>query len=252
MEHIHRSEGTINQFTGDGVMTLFGAPIAHEDHAQRACNASLAIQKAMVPYAEKLKREYGIDFQMRIGLHTGPVVVGAIGDDLRMDYTAQGDTANLAARMEQQADLGTILISENTHRLVQGYFEIRSEGKIQVKGKETPVGAYRILGAGERDTRIGVSEAKGFTRFVGRKREIESLKAAFEKAEAGQGQVVGIVGEAGVGKSRLLFELRNVLPPSEMAVENLKTAQTMFQEMGMDFWGNKTKTVLAGAESIVG
>ena len=212
MDEIHRFEGTINQFTGDGVMALFGAPIAHEDHAQRACHASLTIQNALIPYAEKLKKDYGVEFRTRIGLNSGPVVVASIGDDLRMDYTAMGDTSNLASRMESSAEPGTVLISENTYRLVSNFFEFESKGKIQVKGKEVPVEAYQLLRSGEVETRIGAAVARGLTRFVGRKRELETVKEAFEKAGAGQGQVVGIVGEAGVGKSRLLLELRNVLP----------------------------------------
>jgi len=211
MDEIHRYEGTINQFTGDGVMALFGAPIAHEDHAQRACHASLAIQKALVPYAEKLKRNYGIAFKMRIGLNTGPVVVGSIGDDLRMDYTAQGDTANLGARMENHAEPGTVLVSENTYRLARDYFEFASKGKIQVKGKTSPVEAYQLIKAGEVETRLGASAARGLTKFVGRRNSIAALTQAYEKAKAGSGQVVGVVGEAGVGKSRLLLEFRSRL-----------------------------------------
>jgi len=217
MDEIHRFEGTINQFTGDGVMALFGAPIAHEDHAQRACYASLAIQAAIKPYAEKLKPDLGIEFNIRIGINTGPVVVGSIGDDLRMDYTAQGDTSNLASRMESHAQPGTVLISENTCRLVRDFFELESKGKLQVKGKETPVGAYQLVKPGEVETRIGASVAKGLTRFVGRNRELEAVEEAFTKVQSGQGQALGIVGEAGVGKSRLLLELRNVLPKDEYA-----------------------------------
>ncbi len=215
MDEIHRFEGTVNEFRGDGVMALFGAPIAHEDHAQRACHAALAIQEGLAPYAERLRREYGIDFKMRIGLNSGPVVVGAIGDDLRMDYTAQGDTANLAARMESNAEPGTILVSENTHRLAGRFFDFQSLGGIRVKGKEKAIPAYRLIRPSEVETRIEASVAKGLTRFVGRRRELETLKEAFEKARSGEGQVVGVVGEAGVGKSRLLLEFRNKLPKGE-------------------------------------
>jgi len=138
MDEIHQHEGTINQFTGDGVMALFGAPVAHEDHAQRACHAALAIQQAVGRFGEKISGDYGIDFKMRIGLNSGPVIVGAIGDDLRMDYTAVGDTTNLAARMEGLAQPGTVLISRNTQRLVKGYFDLKALGKVPVKGKEEP------------------------------------------------------------------------------------------------------------------
>ena len=212
VDEIHRFEGTIGEFRGDGVMALFGAPIAHEDHAQRACHAALAIQQALVPYSEEVKRKYGMDFKMRIGLNSGTVVVGAIGDDLRMDYTAMGDTTNLAARMESSAEPGSILVSANTHRLAREFFEFASLDTLQVKGKQEPVEAYRLLRPTEVDTRIGASVARGLTRFVGRSREIETLREAFAKVQSGEGQVMGLVGEAGVGKSRLLLEFRNLLP----------------------------------------
>jgi class 3 adenylate cyclase/tetratricopeptide (TPR) repeat protein len=215
MDEIHRHEGTINQFRGDGVMALFGAPIAHEDHAQRACHAALAVQKVLTPYSESLKNRYGIDFKMRIGLNSGPVVVGSIGDDLRMDYTAQGDTANLASRMESNALPGGVLVSNHICRQAKEFFEFEPLGEIHVKGKEEPVQAYRLIKPTEVETRIGASAAKGLTRFVGRGHEIQTLKDAFEKVQSGEGQVVGIVGEAGVGKSRLLLEFRNLLPKGE-------------------------------------
>ncbi|MGO9566845.1 MAG: adenylate/guanylate cyclase domain-containing protein [Desulfomonilaceae bacterium] len=215
MDEIHKFEGTINQFRGDGIMALFGAPIAHEDHAQRACHAALSIQKSLVPYSERLKREYGADFKMRIGLNSGPVVVGSIGDDLRMDYTAQGDTSNLASRMESSARPAGILVSDNTYKLAKEFFEFTAPSAFQVKGKQEPVEAYQLIKPTEVKTRIAASAAKGLTRFVGRDHEIETLKAAFEKVQSGEGQVVGIVGEAGVGKSRLLLEFRNLLPQDD-------------------------------------
>ena len=212
MEEIHRYEGTINQFTGDGVMALFGAPVAHEDHAQRACYAALSIQKAIGKYGEKVKKETGVNFRMRIGLNSGQVIVGSIGDDLRMDYTAVGDTTNLAARMENAAKPGSILVSTNTHRLVRDFFEFESLGKVAVKGKEAPQEAFKLIKSGEVETRIGASVAKGLTRFVGRKNSMAAVMKAFKKAKSGSGQVLAIVGEAGVGKSRLLLEMRNRLP----------------------------------------
>jgi class 3 adenylate cyclase/tetratricopeptide (TPR) repeat protein len=215
MDEIHRYEGTINQFRGDGVMALFGAPIAHEDHAQRACHAALATQKALVPYCESLKNRHGIDFKMRIGLNSGPVVVGSLGDDLRMDYTAQGDTANLAARMESNAQPGGVLASQHIYKQAKEFFEFEPLGEIRVKGREEPVEGYRLIKPTEVETRIGASAAKGLTRFVGRGHEIQTLKDAFEKVQSGEGQVVGIVGEAGVGKSRLLLEFRNLLPKDD-------------------------------------
>jgi hypothetical protein len=215
MEQIHRYEGTINQFTGDGVMALFGAPLAHEDHAQRACHSALAIQTAMGDYTEKLKKDYGIDFQLRIGLNSGPVVVGKIGDDLRMDYTAIGDTTNLASRMQSLAQPGTILISQETHHLVEAFFQFQPLGKVEIKGKEEPQEAYQLLRPSEVETRIAASVSRGLTRFIGREKEIQILLDAYSKAQSSSGQVVGIVGEAGVGKSRLLLEFRQALSPGE-------------------------------------
>jgi class 3 adenylate cyclase/tetratricopeptide (TPR) repeat protein len=212
MDEIHRYEGTINQFTGDGIMALFGAPLAHEDHAVRACHASLSIQRALVDYGEKLKKTHGIDFTMRLGLNSGPVVVGAIGDDLRMDYTAIGDTINLASRMEAAAPPGAILVSGHTQRLARDFFTFSSFGPIQVKGKEEPQDAYLLVQASEVKTRLEVSAVSGLTRFVGRAKEMETLHEALQKACSGQGQVVGIVGEAGVGKSRIIFEMRHLFP----------------------------------------
>lgn len=215
MDEIHKYEGTINQFTGDGVMALFGAPVAHEDHAQRACYAALFIQKAMGEYGDKIRKDTGVEFQMRIGLNSGPVIVGAIGDDLRMDYTAVGDTTNLGSRMESKARPGNILVSGNTHRLVRDFFEFESLGKIEVKGKKEPQEAFELIKTGEVATRIGASVAKGLTRFVGRKNSMAALLDAFDKVKSGSGQVVGLLGEAGVGKSRLLLEMRNMLPQGE-------------------------------------
>ena len=215
VDEIHRFEGTVGEFRGDGVMALFGAPIAHEDHAQRAGHAALAIQLALVPYGEEIKRSYGIDFKMRIGLNSGTVVVGSIGNDLRMDYTAMGDTTNLAARMESNAQPGSILVSRNIYRLTKEFFEFQPLGEIQVKGKEGPVKAYQLLRPTQVQTRIAASTIKGLTRFMGRSREMETLHEAFEKVRSGEGQVVGMVGEAGVGKSRLLLEFRHLLPKNE-------------------------------------
>jgi class 3 adenylate cyclase/tetratricopeptide (TPR) repeat protein len=215
MDEIHRCEGTINQFTGDGVMALFGAPLAHEDHAQRACHAALSSQKTLEKYGQKVKQDHGLDFKMRIGLNSGPVVVASIGDDLRMDYTAVGDTTNLAARMESKAEPGRILLSEATHKLVKDFFEFNPLGKVEVKGKEQPQETYELLKISDIDTRISASVAKGLTKFVGRKNSMAALKEVFERVISGSGQVVGIVGEAGVGKSRLLFEFVKQLPLGE-------------------------------------
>jgi class 3 adenylate cyclase len=211
MDEIHKYEGTINQFTGDGVMALFGAPVAHEDHAQRACHAALSIQKALEDFEEKIKKDFGADFKMRIGLNSGLVIVGSIGDDLRMDYTAVGDTSNIASRIENMAKPGTSLVSSHTHKLARDFFEFKSLGKVEVKGKEVLQEAFELMKAGEVDTRIGAAVAKGLTRFVGRKNSMTALVEAYDKVKSGSGHVLGIVGEAGVGKSRLILELRSLL-----------------------------------------
>ena len=213
-EEVHRYEGTIAQFLGDGVMALFGAPIAHEDAPQRALHAAMGIRKHLSNYARSL-RQRGIEFNMRIGLNTGLVVVGRIGDDLTMEYTAMGDTVNLASRMQRTAQPGTIRVSENTCRLAEGYFEFKPLGRIRLKGRAEPVKAYELRGLGQAKTRFGVSMVRGLTPFVGRKKELDHLMDCFELVKKGQGQVVGIVGEAGVGKSRLLRQMVEMLPPEQ-------------------------------------
>ncbi len=217
MDEIHRYEGTINQFTGDGVMALFGAPVAHEDHGSRACHAALSIQKAMGEYGNKVTKDFGVEFKMRIGVNSGPVIVGAIGDDLRMDYTAVGDTTNLASRMQGLAQPGAVLLSKHTHSLVKDYFNLRSLGKLEVKGKEKPQEAFELLKPGGAATRLEAAVARGLTKFVGRQNSMAALMEAYEKVKSGTGQAVGVVGEAGVGKSRLLFEFRNRLPKGEFS-----------------------------------
>ncbi len=203
---IHRFEGTINQFTGDGVMALFGAPIAHEDHAQRACFAALRVRDELRRYAGDLKRRHGIIFSVRMGLNSGEVVVGRIGDDLRMDYTAQGHTVGLAARMEQLADPGTTYLTSATAALVAGFCELRDLGDFDVKGVSEPVHVHELVGLGGLRTRFDASRERGLSRFVGRRDEIAQLESALESATQGRGRVVGVVGDAGVGKSRLCFE----------------------------------------------
>jgi class 3 adenylate cyclase len=215
MDEIHKYEGSINQFTGDGVMALFGAPVAHEDHAQRACYAALSIQKALGNFEEKIKKDFGVEFKMRIGLNSGPVVVGAIGDDLRMDYTAVGDTTNLASRVEGMALPGRVLVSENAYNFVRDYFVFNSPQQIKLKGKEKPQRIYQLIKPGEVSTRIKASAAKGLTKFVGRKNSMTILKESFDKVATGSGQTVGIVGEPGVGKSRLIVELKQSLSNHE-------------------------------------
>ena len=203
---VHRFEGTVNQYTGDGIMALFGAPIAHEDHAQRACYAALQIRGDLAPVVRDVKREHGLGFSTRVGLHSGEVVVGKIGDDLRMDYTAQGATVGLAARMEQLASPDTIYLSDTTARLVGGYFALDDLGEFPVKGLDAPVRVHQLTGVGALRTRFDVSRARGLTRFVGRDGDLTTLEAAYAQASAGNGQVVGVVAPAGTGKSRLCFE----------------------------------------------
>ena len=205
-EGVHRFEGTINQYTGDGIMALFGAPLAHEDHAQRACYAALQLREEVRGYAEELKRSRGLGFAVRMGINSGEVVVGKIGNDLRMDYTAQGHTVGVAARMEQLADPGTAYVSEATASLVRGFFELRQLGSFELKGVAEPVGVCALEGLGELRTRLDVSRARGFSRFVGREREVSVLESALSQAREGNGQVIGVVGDAGVGKSRLCLE----------------------------------------------
>jgi class 3 adenylate cyclase/tetratricopeptide (TPR) repeat protein len=207
LAEVHRYEGTVNQFLGDGIMALFGAPIAHEDHARRAVHAALGIARVLDEYRRELIPR-GITFRARQGLNTGLVVVGSIGGDLRMDYTAIGDTTNVAARLQQAAEPGRVTISDATHRLVQGYFDTRSIGAMHLKNREEPVVAWEVLAAREARTRLELETTRGLTPFVGRERELGLLLDAFGSARAGQGQVAFVVGEAGIGKSRLLLELR--------------------------------------------
>jgi len=206
-EAVHRFEGTVNQYTGDGVMALFGAPLAHEDHAERACHAALALAASLSRYAEELKRERGFGFAVRTGLNSGEVVVGRIGDDLRMDYTAQGHTVGLAARMEQLADPGRIYVTEATALLVGGRFRLRDRGPHNVRGVREPVRVFELEGIGAVRTRLEQSRARGFSALVGRAEESARLVAALDATCTGQGGVITVSGEAGVGKSRLCFEL---------------------------------------------
>src|SRR5437867_2133006 len=202
---VHTYEGTVNQFLGDGVMALFGAPIAHEDHSQRALSAALAIQNGLKPLAEDVKRTHGIEFRMRMGINTGPVVVGAIGHDLRMDYTAVGDTTNLAARLLAIAQPGQIVTSRRTQNLRDRFFVFEDLGDFQVKGKTEPVRAYAVTGELDSRARLEVSQDRGLTPLVGRDRELEALNDAWHRASEGEGAVVLLTGEPGAGKSRLLY-----------------------------------------------
>ena len=205
-EGVERFEGFVDKFTGDGIMALFGAPIAHEDHARRACYAALHLRDELARHATELKRQRGFGFSTRMGLNSGEVVVGTIGDDLRMDYTAQGHTVGMAQRMETLAEPNTCFLSATTAQLVSGYFSVEDLGDFQVKGGSAPVRVHRLEGIGSSRTRLDVSRARGFSRFVGRGDEMHVLESALARAREGNSQVVGIVGDAGLGKSRLSFE----------------------------------------------
>jgi class 3 adenylate cyclase/tetratricopeptide (TPR) repeat protein len=206
IEAVHRYEGTVNQVLGDGIMALFGAPLAHEDHAARACYASLAMQAAMRRYAEEVRRTHGLEVQIRVGLNSGEVVVRAIGNDLHMDYSAVGQTTHLAARMEQLATPGSIRLTAATLRLVEGLVQVRTLGQFPVKGLPEPVEVLELLGASAIRRRLQATAARGLTPFVGRQTELAAVQQALEQSRTVHGQVVAVVGEAGVGKSRLVYE----------------------------------------------
>ena len=204
-EGVHRFEGTVLQFTGDGVMALFGAPIAHEDHAQRACLAALYIRDSVRIFADLLRARHGVEFSVRLGLNSDEVVIGRISDDLSMDFAALGHGVGLAQRMESLAEPGHICLSENTARLVDGYFQLRDLGRTEVKGVAEAMAIYDLEGSGTFRTRLDRSRARGLSVFVGRDRDMADLEAALERAGV-SGQVIGVMAEAGTGKSRLCAE----------------------------------------------
>ena len=206
MEAVHQFEGTVNQVMGDGIMALFGAPLAHEDHAVRACYAALRIQERVARYADELRRRHGADVQIRVGINSGEVVVRSIGTDLHMDYSAVGHTTHLAGRMQQLARPGATLLTEATLASAEGYVEVKALGPTPVRSLAEPVPVYEMVRAGSARTRLHASMARGLTRFVGRDAELEQLRRALEEARAGRGQIVAVVGEPGVGKSRLFYE----------------------------------------------
>jgi class 3 adenylate cyclase/tetratricopeptide (TPR) repeat protein len=206
MEAVHRYEGTVNQVMGDGIMALFGAPLAHEDHAVRACYAALRMQESVKRYAEEVHRTAGVPLHIRVGVNSGEVVVRSIGSDLHMDYTAVGQTTHLAARLEQMAMPGSILIARETLNLAEGFVVVKSLGERPVKGLEAPTEVFEVVGAGSVRSRLQAAAARGLTRFVGRDAELEQIRQALERARTGHGQVVAVVGEPGVGKSRLFWE----------------------------------------------
>jgi class 3 adenylate cyclase len=206
MEAVHRYEGTVTLVMGDGIMALFGAPLAQEDHAPRACYAALALQGAIREYAEEARRTHGITVQTRVGMNSGEVVVRTIRSDLKMDYSAMGQTTSLAARMEQMAPPGSVYLTADTLRLAEGFVQVESLGPVPVKGLAEPVEVYALKGAASGRTRFQATAAGGLTRFVGRQSELEALQSALDKSGDGHGQILAVMGEAGVGKSRLFWE----------------------------------------------
>ncbi|MBM4449251.1 MAG: zinc-ribbon domain-containing protein, partial [Chloroflexi bacterium] len=216
---VHDYGGTVNKGTGDGIMALFGTPIAVEDAPQRAIRSALAIQREMAKFSGTRKEETAVPpLRMRIGINTGPVVVGTLGNDLRVEFTAVGDTVNLASRMEGLAQPGTVCVTEDTFKLTEGFFRFEVLGERQVKGKEVPVKAYRVIAPSTSRTRFDVSAERGLTPFVGRQKELELLLDGLERAKAGRGQAFSIMGEAGVGKSRLLYEFRKAIANEDVTL----------------------------------
>src|SRR6516225_7561313 len=207
MKAVHHYEGTVNEVRGDGIMALFGAPLTHEDHALRACYAALRMQEAVKRYADEVRRSDGARVQIRVGLNSGEVVVRSIGSDLRMDYSAVGRTTHLAARMEQLAAPGGIQLTAETLRLAEGFVGVNPLGLVPIKGLTEPVEVFELVGAGTARTRFEAAAGRGLTRFVGRGTEMQQIRGALERAGTGRGQVVGVVGEPGVGKSRLVWEV---------------------------------------------
>ena len=208
MDAVHRYEGTVTQFLGDGVMALFGAPIQHEDSARRGVAAALDMQRALDQFAAEVEESHTIQCRFRVGINTGPVIVGSIGDNLDMDYTAIGDTINIASRLESAAEPGTVYLSETTRRASKDYFEFEELGELALKGKGEPVPAFRALREKSIRTRFEAATERGLTPLIGRRRELALLQEHFEQAKSGRGQVVFVSGEAGIGKSRLMLEFR--------------------------------------------
>jgi class 3 adenylate cyclase/tetratricopeptide (TPR) repeat protein len=203
---VHRFEGSVNQYTGDGIMALFGAPVAHEDHAQRACYTALALLDDLAKYSEQLRREEGLSFSVRLGINSGEIVIGRINEDLRMDYTAQGHTIGMASRMEQLAAPDRCYLSESTAALVGDYFQLRDLGTFNVKGLTNATHVFELQGVGRHRTRLDVSRSRGLSKFVGREAETKQLDRALEETRRGNARVVGVVAEPGAGKSRLCYE----------------------------------------------
>ena len=210
---VHEFGGTVNEMTGDGVLALFGAPISIEDAPQRAIRVAMAIHREMAKFNDRMKQAHsGLPaLKMRIGIHTGPVVVGTLGNDLRVEFKAVGDTVNVASRLENLAEPGATYVSEDTFKLTEGLFRYEALGEKPVKGKREPLKVYRVIATSSRRTRFDVIAERGLTQLVGRERELELLHDGFERARSGKGQAFSIMAEAGVGKSRLLYEFRKAV-----------------------------------------
>jgi len=215
---VHDYEGTVNEMTGDGIMALFGAPIALEDAPQRAIRSAYSIHREMAKFSDKIRKEKKgiLPLKMRVGIHTGPVVVGTLGNNLRVEFKAVGDTVNLASRMEGLAEPGATNVTEDTFKLTEGIFRFESLGEKEVKGKKEPVKVYRVIAPSTRRTRFDVSAERGLTSFVGRERELDLLLDSFERAKGCRGQAFSIIAEAGLGKSRLLYEFRKAVTNEDM------------------------------------
>jgi class 3 adenylate cyclase len=264
MAAVHRYEGTVNQVMGDGIMALFGAPIAHEDHAVRACYAALAMQEAIRRYGAEVRRGHEVEVQIRVGLHSGEVVVRAIGNDLHMDYSAIGQTTHLAARMEQLAPPGSIRLTADTLRLAEGWVQVTPLGPVPVKGLPAPVEVFELVGAGPARTRLQAFAARGLTPFVGRQAELTTLHQALEQAGAGHGQVVAVIGEPAIGKTRLFHEFTQasrtqgwlLLESSSTsygkATPYLPVIDLLYHAMDMTFWLPEADAALAQAEGRMG
>ncbi|HSF33266.1 MAG TPA: adenylate/guanylate cyclase domain-containing protein, partial [Candidatus Tectomicrobia bacterium] len=225
MDAVHRYEGYVAQSLGDGIFALFGAPIAHEDHAQRAVYVALRMQEDLKRYAERLRRDRGLTLEMRVGLNTGEVVVRSIRtDDLHTDYVPIGHSTGLAARLQSLAPGGAVVVSESTYKLTEGYFAFTSLGTAQIKGVNAPVCLYEVVGVGPLRTRMEVVARRGLARFVGRVRELEQLERAWEQAQGGRGQIVAVVGEPGLGKSRLCYEFKGRAAPAGLLLETFSVS----------------------------
>src|SRR5919107_3537199 len=205
-ETVDRFEGTVDKFTGDGIMAVFGAPVAHEDHAQRACYAALRMLDDVSGYAAELLREEGLNFSVRIGINSGEVVAGAIGAGGEGEYTAIGHTVGLAQRMEALAEPGKAYLTESAAELARGYLDLEDLGEFEIKGASQPVQVFELAGVGQARGRLDLARERGFSRFVGREREMAALEEALARAGEGEATAIGVVAEAGVGKSRLYHE----------------------------------------------